>query len=1057
MANGKNRWEDFSVYGVNKEAGRNIAASCLAPSGEGAFQRSLNGEWKFYHQFGTKGLPEGFHKPEFDDRAWAVIDVPSVWQMRGYGKPWYLASSFPPAIGVADLDNLPDIDDKQNEVGVYRRTFTLPPEWQGRETFIRFGAAKAALALWVNGSDAGYSQGSMLPAEFNITPYLREGENQVTAVVYRYSDGTYFEDQDMWFMSGIYREVCLYSEPPLRIADFFLSSDFNEDFTRAENTLQVELRNAGGAGRQAQVRAWLSRNGEDLPLGSAEVKAGAGQTETLTLKSACANIALWSAEDPALYDLVLELRDGDGRIEYKRADYGFRKAEIRGNVFYLNGKKVKLKGTNRHDFYCENGWAVPKETYIRDITLMKQHNINAVRTSHYPNDPRFYELCDRYGIYVMDECDMESHGVWSYAPGGMQDMQAMIESMMNNKRAFPGSREDLIPPACDRMERMVKRDRSHPCVIIWSLGNEAKDGDVFKAMRSRAKALDPTRPVHYQADLRPECTDFWSMMYLPAAGLECLAKGEDVTPDKLGLDEVTKQSPFVTAMLSIPASQVQGRPMLLCEYAHAMENSLGNFQEYWDLINRCDNLTGAFIWDFVDQAIHVQGAGGEKWLYGGDFGDEPSNYYFCANGVVGADRNPHPSLYEVKKVYQNVSFSRKGESGEILIKNEFRFTDLKRFVLRWKIEEEGRLIAQGYDDTFALPPGGEAVYRFPVDKAPRGMGERLLSIDLVLSEETPWAQSGYSIAGEQFQVQAAAPKAPPEAPAAVKGLSLARTESGGVLTFANANISVSVNKATGFVAGLGLRGERAFLSLEPNYYRALTDNDRGIGNFAPQYLQMMVPGLAWRKVPEELKLTDLAVTEEGGSVQIRCVYEHTLFAKPLLLSYTVSPDGRFRVRQEAVPAAYPYRIGMIAALPGSLNRFQWYGRGPHETYWDRKTGARVGLYSANLGELAHNYMRPQENGNRTDVRRLMVTTPYGQGFTVRDLTGSHLGFSAHPYTQDDLDSAAHIHELPSRDFVTLNIDGYQCGVGGDMPGMALLKEPYIIHPGRTYIQDFEVY
>jgi beta-galactosidase len=1073
MAAAKNRWEDFGVYGVNKEDGRVLAESerqpdAQASAGDAEFRRSLNGAWKFYHQAGTGGLPANFYAPDFDDRAWARIDVPSVWQMRGYGKPVYLAASFPPAIGV-DINNLPAIDDTQNEVGIYRREFEVPGAWKGRDVFIRFGAVKSAFTLYVNGREVGYSQGSMLPAEFCLTSCLVEGQNQVTVIVYRYSDGTYFEDQDMWFLCGIYREVCLFSEPRLRVADFFLTSNFDAAFTKASNTLSVEVRNSGIAAA-ATVRAWLSRGGKNIPLGEEAVSLAAGERKTLTLKSACEGVELWSAEHPALYELMLELTQADGRVEYKRVDYGFRKIEIRGDTLFLNGKKIKLKGANRHDFCCDSGWAVPREVYMRDIVLMKRHNINAVRTSHYPNDPYFYELCDRYGIYVLDECDIETHGVWSAGgpgSGDTQDMVEMMDAISHAKKLFPGNSEDLVAPLADRIERMVKRDRNHPSVIIWSLGNESSSGDVFKALYNRAKELDPARPVHYEADNRAECTDFYSKMYIPAAAVELLARGEDVTASKINLSGELASSPLANAMFNLPAAEVRGRPIMLCEYAHAMENSLGNFQDYWDVINQHDNLAGAFIWDFVDQAIHVKDSGGapdgagEKWLYGGDFGEPVSNFYFCANGVVGADRTPHPSLYEVKQVYQNVLFSRDGDcGGKVRIRNEFRFTNLSAFTLVWTVEAGGAVVAQGRDDCFSLSPGAEAVYDFPAADDVPYSAERFLNIDFVLKEKTPWAGIGHSVAGAQFPLGADAPA--PQKNTAVAALPneapLRLDESGISISVSNENIALAVDKKIGFVHTLSLRWQQVFCApLKPNYYRALTDNDRGMANFTPQLLEQMCGGLKWRRVTDELRLVSLdAAPEADGGISVTAAYEHALFAKPVVLRYTTYGDGRLVVRQEAAPSEAPYRVGFVVGVPAEYTAFEWFGRGPHETYADRKTAARVSLYRATMDELAHDYMRPQENGNRTDVRFVRLSTPYGQGFAVRDTTGRHMGFAAHTYTQEDLDEAKHIHELSRRDFITLNIDALQCGVGGDLPGMALLKEPYIISGGKMYTQEFEI-
>ncbi|MDL2288577.1 hypothetical protein LJC32_04265, partial [Oscillospiraceae bacterium OttesenSCG-928-F05] len=592
MAQNKPRYEDFSVFAINKEPGHVVAhpypgTGCALDMEESVYKRSLNGTWKFHHQFGTKQLPQGFENTRFDDGGWDDITVPSVWQLGengkgGYGKPLYYAHSYPQAV-IVDPEKMPAFKDEENEVGIYRRTFVIPKRWDGREIFIHFGAVKAALQLYINGREVGYSQGAMLPAEFRITDYLQEGENTVAALVYRYSDGTYFEDQDMWFLSGIYREVYLYAEAKAPVRDFFMRSDLDSTYKNAENTLTLSLKNYDSAERAVKVSASLIRGEETVSLGEATVTVPPGGGAEAELTNTMENVALWSAEAPNLYKLLIRAEQPDGETTYKCIEYGFKKVEIRDGVFYINGKNVKLKGTNRHDFSPDSGWAVPKETYLKDITIMKRFNINAVRTSHYPNDPYFYELCNRYGLYVMDECDVETHGIRDF---------------------FPGDWEAAKAPLRDRAERLALRDRNHPCVVIWSLGNEASGGPSFELMYAAMKALDPTRPIHYEGTMAENCTDFISKMYFPYQAVEFIAQGQDVTPEKIGLADLAASSPLANALFRTNAEDYKNRPFILVEYAHAMENSLGNFQEYWDVFNKYDNLTGAFIWDFVDQAVY---------------------------------------------------------------------------------------------------------------------------------------------------------------------------------------------------------------------------------------------------------------------------------------------------------------------------------------------------------------------------------------------------------------------------------------------------------------------
>lgn len=1073
VINNERIWEDFSVIARNKELGHVLAIPY--PTAQGAadkeispFKCCLNGKWYFHHQTGTS-LPQGCASPDLDDSEWDRIDVPSVWQLRGYGKPIYLAASFPKAIGI-ELDKVPNISDTKNEVGIYRRTFEIPAYWHERTVFLHFGAVKSALRLFVNGIEVGYSQGSMTPAEFHITPYLQIGRNYLTAVVYRYSDGTYFEDQDMWNLSGIYREVYLYAEPLAALRDFSLESVLDKDFASAAATLSLKFCNYSSKKAAVSVKAVLQHEGQVLPLGEVREEIPAGGEAEAKITNVIKAPLLWSAEKPHLYTLLLEIGQQDGTKEYKTIHHGFRKVEIQNQAFLINGQKVKLKGTNRHDFAPDNGWAVPRETYLKDILLMKRYNINAVRTSHYPDDPYFYELCDIHGIYVMDEADVETHGI-----GMPMDLTSMD---MDNKDVFPGNNERYFPAVLDRAERMVLRDRCHPSVIIWSLGNESGHGEAFVRMYQHIKSLDRSRPIHYW-EASSDCSDIYSKMYLPADAVDLLAKGEDVSPDKLDVGDFVQSSPLASAMFNISAILVQERPIILCEYAHAMENSLGNFKEYWEVFKCHDNIIGAFIWDFVDQSIHRRTDSGDEWLYGGDFGEEESNYYFCANGVVAGDRTPHPSLFEVKRVLQNITVEDvEAVKGRIRIHNEHSFTNLADFCLVWRVEAEGRLVASGSVEAPSLAPGKETLYTLPIAEIclPQA-AECFLNLRFVLKEDAVWAEQGYPVACTQLPLKQAGralstygtgcgilygsalrvEQVPWGQSLRLSGGSASGYENGDTCIL-NENIRLTVSSATGFITSLELGGRPVFTKpLRPNYFRALIDNDRGFVNFDPKNLLPMLEGNQWRSVADEMQLVECTIQDEAPGVTVISRYTHELFQGEILLVYMVHPDGRVRLCHTATPLAQPYRIGMTAVLPEELCHFTWYGRGPHETYCDRKSGADVSRYSANLDELGHNYMRPQENGNRTDVRYLTVSDAYTQRFTLRDLTGRHMGFSIHPYSQEELDTCEHIHELPRHKEAYLQIDTLQCGVGGDLPGFALLKAPYVIHEGKTYTQEFEIY
>ena len=541
-------------------------------------------------------------------------------------KAIYLSSSYPDAIETAK-DKIPAINHAKNEVGIYRRTFTVPAEWKGKQIFIHFGAVKSAFFLYINGKRVGYSQGSMTPAEFRITDAIHAGENSITAEVYRYSDGTYLEDQDMWFLSGIYRDVYLYAENDIYLRDFYARAELDEACQDATLSVWTGVANWGKETVEDIVLDAALVGGTKLSFEPLELVALPGNTRSF-FTADIEKPLQWSAEAPNLYTLVLTLRKGDQVLSCKSVRIGFKRIEIKGEQLLVNGSPVLLKGVNRHDFDPDHGWAVPRERYYEDLNLMKQANINAIRTSHYPDDPFFYELCDEYGFYVMDECDMETHGV--------------------RRKDVPGSNPMWTQAVVDRARRMVIRDRNHACVCIWSLGNEAGDGENFKYMKQAILYHDDSRPVHYEGDFDLTTSDFISRMYPNGEMMEKLGTRQPIT---VSMFENIANS-LAADNKPITAEMYRGKPVVLCEFAHAMENSLGNFQEFMDAFEKYDNLCGGFIWDFVDQAIHKKENGVDKWLYGGDFDEGATSGYFCANGIIAADRTPHPSYYEVKKVYQ---------------------------------------------------------------------------------------------------------------------------------------------------------------------------------------------------------------------------------------------------------------------------------------------------------------------------------------------------------------------------------------------------------------------
>ena len=688
----KFRWEDPSIVKINKEDGHAIMmpydSENEALSGnESKYKQSLNGKWKFYWQRGLKNQPENFQLVSFDDSHWDEINVPSVWQTEGYSVPYYYASTFPKAFS-RTKSKIPSIDHNMQEIGFYRKTFVLDEVFDNREVFLHFGAAKSALEVYVNGEFVGYSQGSMAPHEFDITKVLKKGENVITAKLYRFSDGSYLEDQDMWWLCGIYRDVYLFAEPKVCLRDFYFKTDFDDTYIDSNVTLNMYFNNYNNIRGKIKVSAKLidSKN-EEIELGSSEKELSGGK-ETITYNKTVKSPDKWSAETPNLYTLVMSVELDGKVICVKSYKVGFKKVEIKGEKIYFNGMPLMIKGVNRHDFDCDYGWAVPKYRYTQDLDIMKQNNINSIRTSHYPDDPYFYDMCNKYGFYVMDECEVETHGV--------------------RRKGVPGSNPVWTGAVVDRMQRMVLRDRNNPCIFMWSLGNEAGDGSNFMEMKKSALELDDTRQFHYEGDFDLTKSDVISRMYPTKDIMEKLGNKQPITISLY--DNIANQ--LAADSKPIKAEMYEGKPVVLCEYAHSMENSLGNFQEYIDDFEKYDNMCGGFIWDFVDQALHVKDENGnDNYLYGTDFqGKEPhklidipnttamtgSNVYFCANGIIGADRNPHPQIVEVKHGYQNIGITAKDiKNGEFTIKNKFLFTNLSDFNCKWVIKAEGKEVLNG--------------------------------------------------------------------------------------------------------------------------------------------------------------------------------------------------------------------------------------------------------------------------------------------------------------------------------------------------------------------------
>jgi len=994
-------WENPQMIGRNKEAARATAipfaeagAALLRDPAGSPWVESLNGDWSFNWSVNPDQRPADFFRPDFDISSWDTIPVPANWQLHGHGYPIYTNVRYP----WGDPDP-PRVPHDFNPVGSYRRTFTVPDVWSDRQVYLHFAGVSSAFYLWINGEEVGYSQGSRTPAEFNITGYLRPGENVVAAEVYRYTDGSYLECQDFWRISGIFRDVFLYSLGDLNIRDFQVHTDLDENFEDAALGVDVWVRNSGAANGSFSVHGQLVDSEGTVVVDGLTVaaEAPADSDVIVRLDHNLSNPPKWSAEDPNLFRLVLTLEDAEGAVvQAVSSNVGFRKVEISGGQLLVNGEAVLLKGTNRHEHDPDTAHVISTEGMVEDILLMKQHNINAVRTSHYPDVTEWYDLTDRYGLYVIDEANIESHGI-GYEP----------DKTLGNKPEWGKAH-------MDRTVSMVERDKNHPSIIIWSLGNEAGDGVNFTATSSWIRERDPSRPVHYErAELGPN-TDIYCPMY-------------ERIPDIVEY-----------------ATTHDDRPLILCEYSHAMGNSNGNLKEYWEAIYSHERLQGGFIWDWVDQGLRqpVPGRPGEYYFaYGGAF--EPEGVYhddnFLMNGLVSADRVPHPGLLEVKKMYEYITVTPVDlKRGEVEIGNGYGFISLDGFDGLWELRGDDVVLASGRLPKLDIEPSQSRKVTVPLPKISARPGvEYWLDVSFQLAEDQPWADKGHEVAWAQFALDVAA-EMPKLDTVAMPPLDVA--EDGDRITVAGDGFTVQFDRVTGTIASLVSGGEELIRSgPQPNFWRAPTDNDRG--NEMPDRCA------PWKVASGDRKITGSSVNRLGPA-EVEVSFESVLggVESTTQTIYTVvgSGDILMDVAMEPSDDELPDlpRFGMQMVVPGGFEKLTWYGRGPHESYWDRKAGARVGVHSGTVDEQFVDYSEPQENGNKTDVRWLSLTHDDGSGLLV---VGDPLvGFSAHHYTTDDLENAKHSYEMERRDDITLNIDMQQTGVGGDDSWGARTHDEYTL-------------
>lgn len=955
----------------------------------------LNGHWQFHYAPTPASVPAEFERDGAEEMRWGTIPVPSCWQLHGHGIPVYTNVLYPFPVDPPRVPN-------ENPVGLYRRAFSVPDAWHGLQVFVVFEGVSAAFYLWINGQPAGYSQGSHMPAEFNITPYLRPGANRLAVQVFQWCDGSYLEDQDCWRLSGIFRDVYLCTRPEVRIRDVRVRTLLDERHDNADLDLQVALRNDGGRPASSwRVDAGLYDDRGELMatalVGSDLAVAGEDERAVSTSIRVTAP-RLWTAETPVLYTLLVSLRDGSGHVhEVQRVDVGFRQVEIRDQQLFVNGVSVKLQGVNRHDTHPDHGYAVPYETMLRDVIQMKRHNINTVRTAHYPPDPRWLDLCDRFGLYVIDEADLECHGFQRIGDW----------SRLSRDPAWHDA-------YLDRAVRMVERDKNHPAVIVWSLGNESGYGQNHDAMAAWIRQADPTRPIHYQGAAEAEVVDIVSVMYPP-------------------LETVIEQGRRAD----------DPRPWFMCEYAHAMGNGPGNLKEYWEAIRAHPRLIGGCVWEWTDHGLRQRAPGGEAWFaYGGDFGDLPNDGNFCIDGLTFPDREPHPGLLELKKVHEPVAVRAVDlRAGRLAVANRYAFRSLDHLDAAWQVVRDGEVFQQGRIETLDAPPGGETEIAVPY-ALPEGEpgAEYWLNLRFTLAEEMPWAPRGYEIAWAQHLLPVETPPRPVVHINAMPAVRLA--ESPGTLAVAGEDWRLVCHRQAGVIVEWTWHGT-PLLTLGPrvNVWRAPTDNDKNLQ-------------IEWRKAGLDRLIQRVDRVEvlrrDERAVQFRVEAILAGYSLPPAFAcasiYTVYGSGDVVVETSLTPQSQlpPLpRVGLQLRLPGSLDRFTWYGRGPHESYPDRQVSAPVGLYAGTVQEQYEPYITPQDNGTKAETRWAAVTDVYGRGLLA--VAMPLLNVSAHHYTPEDFARATHRHLLKRRPETILHLDHRTGGLGSNSCGPLPLPE-YLVQP-----------
>ena len=1039
--------ENEQVISENKEPAH---ASFTSYTSEGnalnknsKFQKSLNGIWKFNWVKNSKDRPTTFMKPNFDTSNWDNIKVPSNWEVEGFGIPIYVNHQYEftdyKAMIADDMElvdriypkNPGDVPDNYNPVGTYLRNFAIKKDWDGKEIFLHIGAMKAGGFVWLNGNYIGYSQGSKLPAEFNITNTAKIGKNTIAIQIFRWTDGSYLECQDFWRISGIERDVFIYAQPKIRIQDFEVTSTLDGDYKHGILDLTIDLKNHFSKDKKIQLSYKLINDTDQIIASETKSLIINKLSESSTAFEAnIPNVKQWSAEHPNLYTLVIETKDHkENTLEATTSKIGFRSIEIKNGLLLANGQRITLKGVNTQETSPETGHVMSEALILKDIRLWKENNINAVRLSHYPRGRRFYELCDQYGLYVVDEANIESHGMY-YGKYSLAKKNNWENAHIN------------------RMVRMVERDKNHPSVIIWSMGNEAGNGVNFFKGYDAIKANDNTkRPVQYERSYK----DYDGSLY-------------DMDSNT---DIIVPQYPSPSRFEEVGKSKTD-RPYIPSEYAHAMGNSTGNFQDYWDVIEQYDNLQGGFIWDWVDQSIWKTNEKGQRYYaYGGDYGENmPTDNTFINNGIVFPDRTPQPALYEVKKAHEYINFKDKGinrhDEIRVLVENLYDFTDLVQFDFKAEIKADGKVLKQINIEDLSVETHTGKLIRIPLkDIEFMGNTEYFVHISATLKKAWGILPKGFEVAREQIPLANKFKKVKTEID---QPTSLKIKNYKGVITIWNATLHLIFNKNEGRLTSYSFNGRQLLKDGKgpnPNFWRAVTDND--FGN------KMQKNNIEWKKASLESTVSKIDYqTLENGNILLSVVYDLPGVETTFLSNYMISGNGVIYIQNILNKTTYEGdipRIGMRLQLPKSNENLSYFGRGPWENYQDRKASAFVDLYTSKVKDQYVPYIRPQDNGYKTDARWIALTDENQSGLIFIADSKNNLSFSVHNMENEDFDTtpgldyensntSKHTIDIVEKDLVQLNIDLGQRGVAGDDSWWSKPQEKYQFKGAQKHSYSF---